>query len=244
MCLILTSWLQQPDTPLIVAANRDEFYARPTRSAHFWPSHPALLAGRDLEFGGSWLGVNTAGQFAAITNLRNVEASGELSRGDIVREFLTGGQSGTDFFDALERRKRRYRPFNFLACDGHSLLYCNNIQRGWQVLPPAIYAIGNFPLSEAHRKTRKACQAMQDLGAGIADPARLMRLLENETPALKTGDEREIALSGRFIRGSEYGTRCSTTVICHRNGSIDFRERQHDARHKNLGETHFEFDRV
>ena len=226
MCLILLSWQQQPEHPLIVAANRDEFYSRPTLPANYWPEHPQILAGRDLEFGGSWLGISRNGRFAAVTNLREVESTGERSRGDLVKNFLLTDTNTAKHLDQLEAAKANYRPFNFIAFDGKTLGYSNNAEPGWQSLPQGSYAIGNFPLSAANEKTRKGKRDLEATLHHRGDHAALLSMLQNKE---STGEHKEPlyrGLSSRFVSlaGAEYGTRSSSILYRHRDGNWDFWE--------------------
>ncbi|WP_373082780.1 NRDE family protein [Zhongshania sp.] len=226
MCLILLSWQQLPDRPLIIAANRDEFYARPTLPAGFWPEHPEILAGRDLEFGGSWLGLSRNGRFAAVTNLREIEHTGELSRGDLVKNFLLSDNTAPEYLSQLETEKRNYRPFNFIGFDGETLGYSNNSDTGWQRLAPGRHAIGNIPLSSSNEKTIKGKQDMDAaLYAGV-DHLKLFEMLKEEEPSGQHDDAYYRALSSRFVNivGADYGTRSSSVLQRHADGSWDFWE--------------------
>lgn len=242
MCLILLSWQKDPDQPLTVAANRDEFFQRPTLAADFWPEHPQILAGRDLEFGGSWLGVSRNGRFAAVTNLREVASSGNRSRGNLVKDFLLSSQTSRQFADDLESQKNQFRPFNFIASDGDTLFYTNNTQAGWQVLSPGNHAIGNIPLSDENDKTRKGRADMNSAMAGNASHEKLLNMLRDETPTMDTDSEINRALSCRFISVEGYGTRSSSIVSANKNGRWDFWEK-HYASSESQEETlqHFSF---
>ncbi|MBW2940648.1 NRDE family protein [Zhongshania aquimaris] len=227
MCLILLSWQNDPEHPLIVAANRDEFFQRPTLAANFWPEHPEILAGRDLEFGGSWLGISRLGRFAAVTNLREVVASGDRSRGDLVKDFLLSTQSSSQFAEQLESEKSHYRPFNFVASDGNSFCYINNVEAGWQTLAPGIYAIGNIPRSDENAKTIKGREDMSELMAEHVSPQKLLNLLQDKTPTIVSDDEIHKALSSRFVSFDGYGTRSSSIVIASDDGCWDVWEKQY-----------------
>src|SRR5215203_6440835 len=97
MCVIFFAYNQHPEYPLILLANRDEFYARPTERADFWQDFPEIFAGRDLVHGGTWLGITTRGRFAAVTNYRDPAATGKFSRGNLVGDFLKSGDSVEDY---------------------------------------------------------------------------------------------------------------------------------------------------
>jgi uncharacterized protein with NRDE domain len=227
MCLILLSWQTDPNYPLIIAANRDEFFQRPTLSADFWPEHPDILAGRDLDFGGSWLGVSRNGRFAAVTNLREVASSGDRSRGNLVKDFLLSSQTSRQFAHQLESQKTEFRPFNFIASDGDTLFYTNNIQTGWQVLNSGNYAIGNIPLSDQNAKTKKGGADLNSAVAKRVSHEALLDMLRDETPTIDTGNEINRALSCRFISLEGYGTRSSSIVRANKNKQWDFWEKHY-----------------
>jgi len=227
MCLILLNWQNDPEQILTVAANRDEFFQRPTLAADFWPEHPQILAGRDLEFGGSWLGISRNGRFAAVTNLREVEASGDRSRGDLVKDFLLSAETSQDFCEGLEPEKSQYRPFNFIASDGDKLCYTNNIEAGWRTLAAGIHAIGNIPLSEKNAKTQKGYQDMKVVMAEKPSHQDLLNMLQDTKPTMDAEEDIYRALSCRFVSFNEYGTRSSSVVSASKTGQWDFWEKRY-----------------
>ncbi|MGB1455688.1 NRDE family protein [Spongiibacter marinus] len=227
MCLILLSWQQQSARPLIVAANRDEFFERPTLPAHFWPESPHILAGRDQQFGGSWLGLSTNGRFAAITNLRNRDV-GDQSRGELVRRFLDSNERCSTFFDELETEKYQYRPFNFIAFDGSTLVHSDNISSGWKNLEAGTHCIGNIPHTARSAKTDQALAAFKPLAAGHDDPKPLLAFMQDDRPTVDSGDELQKMLSCRFVRSPTYGTR-STSVVFVRQGGAELWEQGYDS---------------
>jgi uncharacterized protein with NRDE domain len=227
MCLILISWQNDPKQPLTVAANRDEFFQRPTLATEFWPEHPQILAGKDLEFGGSWLGISRNGHFAAVTNLREEAATGERSRGDLVKNFLLSSQTSTEFVAQLDAEKQHYRPFNFIACDGETLSYINNVESGWRVLPAGIHAIGNILLSAENEKTKKGRNDMRTTLAAGAEYKTLLTMLQDKTPTDNLDEELYRALSCRFVSYDSYGTRSSSIVTLSEHGKWDFWEQQY-----------------
>ncbi|HEY5647217.1 MAG TPA: NRDE family protein, partial [Pseudomonadales bacterium] len=210
----------QPDTdrPLIVAANRDEFYARPASSAHHWHDAPQVFAGRDLTAGGSWLGVTTGGRFATVTNFAE-ESPTELapaSRGALVEGFLKGSASAHQFVHGIHGLN--YKGFNLLVFDGSRLAYTSN--RGFtEDLEAGVYGLANAELGATWPKVVAGTRALQALQPK-ARTADLIRLLADETQPPDTSLPRRgrpIELERRaapcFIRGDEYGTRASTAVI-------------------------------
>src|SRR5688572_7734347 len=116
MCLIVLAWRVHPEHPLIVAANRDEFHARPAAPAAFWEDQPAILAGRDLEARGTWMGVSRNGKFAAVTNYRGAKEPRAIeSRGALVTKFLVNGSASGDYIEHV--KTGLYSGFNLLASD-------------------------------------------------------------------------------------------------------------------------------
>ncbi|MEM1229423.1 MAG: NRDE family protein [Pseudomonadota bacterium] len=223
MCLILVGHQAQPGRPLVVAANRDEFYARPTASAHFWPGPAGVLAGKDLEAGGTWLGVNGAGRFAAVTNFGEPPpAEPKASRGALVHGFLDGTMSAERYAAGIEGEA--YRGFNLLLWDGRELVYASN-RAETRTLPPGIYGLANASLDEDRHKVHRGKAALgQLLAQEVSDPSTLQQgllslLADGELPAEpeprdipgRTAEEL-LALGAVYITGTDYGTRASSAV--------------------------------
>ncbi|MBR9909477.1 MAG: NRDE family protein [Gammaproteobacteria bacterium] len=240
MCLIILAWQAHPDYPLIVAANRDEFYARPTRSAHFWPDHPQILAGRDLQAGGTWLGVNRAGHLAAVTNVRNPADNlpRPRSRGELPSEFLRGDGDIDRALQDIGARHDQYNGFNLLLANRTQLAYTSNRGTTASALDAGVYGLSNATLDTPWPKVRTAKNEMldiltrdwQELSARQADLFQLLaderHAAAEELPDTGVGLEQERQLSPRFISSNEYGTRASTVVIVHRSGRLHFSERE------------------
>lgn len=233
MCLIVVGWHAHPDYPLVVAANRDEFLARPATPAHWWTDAPDLLAGRDLEAGGTWMGVTRAGRFAALTNYRDPsqKRTGAPSRGELVRRCLDDRRDTGAVLQDIADLSGDYAGFNLFACDGRTLGIHESTTGSVRFLEPGIYGLSNHVLDTPWPKLRLARQrftaALDDLPRNDA----LLALLRDGTPAAdehlpSTGlaAEWERWLSSAFIRAPGYGTRCSTVVTFDRRGQIRFRE--------------------
>lgn len=231
MCLIVVGWRVHPDYPLIVAANRDEFYARPTAFADYWADAPEILGGRDLEAGGTWLGVARSGRFAAVTNVREPGAAkGRHSRGRLTQAFLASQQSASDYVCQLQSGD--YSGFNLLVGDGRSLWYFSNRSAMPQELMPGVYGLSNHLLDSPWPKLLTARLGFAQALAKLPDRAALFDVLaddevvpDSELPSTGVPLEWERRLSAIFVRSAEYGTRASTVVTMAGDGQIVFEER-------------------
>lgn len=193
MCLIALAWRVHPEYPLIVAANRDEFHARPAAPAAFWDDYPEILAGRDLEARGTWMGVARSGRFGAVTNYRGArERRAVESRGALVSRFLLGVEKAGPYVDSL--KKDLYSGFNLLACDGEELWWTSNRDGAPRKLEPGVYGLANALLDSPDVEPAKRA-----LGEAI-EPA----------PAVETLFR---VLAKHRIVNPEYGTRCSTVLL-------------------------------
>ena len=211
MCLILVASRVHPGFPLIVAANRDEFHARASEAAGFWKDRQEILAGRDLEAGGTWLGVSRNGRFASVTNYRGGRDANALeSRGVLVTRFLEGKASSKEYVEQLAARGASYSGFNFLADDGNELWWCSNRDNSPRRLDAGIYGLGNLLLDTPE----------------VGQPkARFVQAVE-PGPAI---EPLFTVLSASRITAPEYGTRCSTIVLEGSDGRVQFAERPFDA---------------
>ena len=207
VCLILLALRVHERFPLIAAANRDEFHARPSAQAAFWNDRPQILAGRDLEGGGTWMGVSRARRFAAVTNYRGGRnANAAESRGLLVTRFLENGAAAAEYVTGVARRGGAYSGFNLLADDGSELWWCSNRGGEPRRLEPGIYGLGNFLLDTPEVGEYKA---------------RLARSIE---PAPSLEPLFGVLAAARIV-APEYGTRCSTILIRDREGATQFAER-------------------
>ena len=227
MCIAAFAWNPASDTPLLLAANRDEFFARPTQPMHWWPDS-LVLAGRDLKANGAWLGVTRRGRFALLTNIRNpaLRRQGAPSRGDIVKNFLESAVATSTFVAALESIAPRYEGFNFLcgqiSGDSRELLFLNSAERVAKRLAQGMYGLSNASLDTDWPKLLRLKQGLRHALAErdlAAQNPRLLRLLRNTAPTLdrqlpNTGVplEWERALGSIFINRDGYGTRASTVL--------------------------------
>jgi uncharacterized protein with NRDE domain len=238
MCLIAVAWRARADLPLVVAANRDEWRDRPAQAAHWWPEHPQLLAGRDLQAGGTWMGATREGRFAAVTNFRDPsdKRASARSRGGLVTEFLLGGDSPARFLSNLSARAHEYNGFNLIVGDGVSLFFYGSREGTPRAIEPGVYGLSNHLLDEPWPKVTLARREMQ-AALEDTDPApRLFTMLSSEAPAADVqlpqtgvGIAWERRLSAALITGEDYGTRVSTVVAISAAGAMRFEERTRDA---------------
>lgn len=234
MCLIVIGWRTHPAYPLVVAANRDEFHERPTAPATFWDNPPGILAGRDLEAGGTWLGIAENGRFAALTNYRDPRhlVPGSPSRGRLVSDFLAGQQPAGEYLAALAAEGARYNGFNLFVADGERLAYYSNRDGTARELPPGIYGLSNHLLDTPWPKLTAARSAFADALPQLPGTAPLFALLADDEIAAdqhlpETGVplEWERLLSSIFVRSPRYGTRASTAVVVGSDGWVSFEEK-------------------
>jgi uncharacterized protein with NRDE domain len=213
VCLIVLAWKASPKTRLAVAANRDEFFARRTAPAAWWAEAPDVLAGRDLEAGGTWLGVTRGGRFAALTNFRDASApkkDGVPSRGRLAADFLRGDASAADYAAAVRPGAGRYHGFNLLVSDGAELWSFSNVEGDPERLGPGVWGLSNHLLETPWPKVT-AARSRLEAALGAADDAenlerRLLGLLEDrktapdgEFPATGPPPDWERALSAAFV---------------------------------------------
>ncbi len=238
MCLVVVAWRCRADLPLIVAANRDEWRDRPAEPARWWDEPPGLLAGRDLQAGGAWMGVTRAGRFAAVTNFRDPaeRRSTARSRGGLVTEFLAGTAGPREFLGALAPGAHEYNGFNLIVGDAHGLWYFGSREGLARPIEAGVHGLSNHVLDEPWPKVIAGRAAMQ---AALldADPApRLFAMLSDRSPVRDAqlpdtgvGLEWERRLSSALIVGADYGTRCSTVLAMHAERSLRFEERTRGA---------------
>jgi len=238
MCLIFFALNQHPEYKLIVAANRDEFYARKTSPAHFWEDHPQILGGRDLEASGTWMALNKNGKISLVTNYRdpaNINPKAP-SRGQLVSDFLLNVVSPEEYLSDVSKRASQYNGFNLLTGYTDELWYLSNYGNGIKKLESGVYGLSNHlldtPWPKVHRGKEKFTRVISEV---VIEPDTLFELLYDEQraedqllPDTGIGLERERALSSMFIKTNGYGTRCSTVILVSRDNQILFSERVYD----------------
>ncbi|MFP7300335.1 NRDE family protein [Neobacillus niacini] len=224
MCLILFAYKVHPKYKLIVAANRDEFYQRPTAPVHFWEDDPEILAGRDLEKMGTWMGVTKSGKFAALTNYRDPKevTEGKRSRGELVADALQYKGDMKEYMESLSRNNNWYPGYNLLAGDGDELYYYSNVGQELIKLKPGIYGVSNHLLNTEWPKVQAGKEGLAGLlntyHEDYIEP--LLTLLQKADkapdemlPQTGVSLEWERMLSPMFIKSENYGTRSSTVLL-------------------------------
>jgi len=235
MCLILLAYDVHPEYRLILAANRDEFYDRPTLPMAFWEDHPDILAGRDLKGGGTWLGMSRSGKFAAITNYREPGGPkpGAPSRGHLVSAFLSGNSPSQDYLKAVSAVGQTYSGFNLIVGDASGLYYYSNRGPGVRQLEPGWHGLSNHLLNTPWPKVEKGI-ALLKAAVLNSDPVNMdpiFQLLKNREvppddrlPDTGVGMEWERILSPMFIQSPGYGTRSSSVMLIGGNGRAQVAE--------------------
>jgi uncharacterized protein with NRDE domain len=253
VCLILFANEANSRYHLVLAANRDEAYSRPTAPAAFWKEAPNVLAGKDLKSGGSWMGVTRSGKVAAVTNFRGPGKvwEGAPSRGNLVSNFLMNGDSPDVFLDTLRTRARNYNGFNLLVGNTEGLRwYCNRHDEQPQRIIPGIHGLSNHLLDTPWSKVERGKRALEHLMVSEKEitPEQVFPILEDhslaaddELPDTGVGLELERVLSAPFIRTQDYGTRSSTVLLIEHTGSVTFVERSFNPRDESQKETRYEF---
>ena len=248
MCLLFIAWRPESPQALIVAANRDEFHGRPALPAAPWDDAPQVVGGRDLQAGGTWLGIAAPGRFCALTNYREPSRPrpGAPSRGALVSTVLRSAQPVFDVLKELRERIDGHAGFNLLAADGEGLwLLSNRATPALQSLPPGIYGLSNGALDADWPKVRRGKRRLSDLlETGEPPVADLFALLadeqvlpDDELPRTGLDLAWERLLSPAFIRHPQYGTRCSTVVMGDAAGTLRLVERRFDAAGQRSGQS-------
>jgi uncharacterized protein with NRDE domain len=253
MCLILFAHKAHPRYPLILAANRDEAYTRPASPAAFWDDYPDIYGGRDLEKGGTWLGVSRCGKIAAVTNFRNAHAprTAPRSRGELVSAYLSGNTDAETYLRAVEARGDQYNGFILIAGDLDALYWLSNRGPSAARIPYGVHGLSNHLLNTPWPKIKRSKLALEALLDADEETltSGLFEILsdrseaaDHELPDTGVGMQRERELSANFISGERYGTRASAVVLIGIGGDVRFIERSFGPMGKALGETENHFN--
>lgn len=238
MCLILFGFKIHPNYPLVLVANRDEFYARPTLPAHPWENHREIIAGKDLSAKGTWMGVSEQGKWAALTNYRDPAAYRESapSRGELVTKYLSDSYSPEDFLKEIEKDSEKYNGFNLLLGTPTQLWYFSSQTKESRKLEKGLYGLSNALLDTPWQKVRKGKQKLASVLATAAAPKpdNLFQLMcdteiaaDTDLPSTGVSLEKERMLSAMFIRSADYGTRSSSILLIDHQKTFTFAERNY-----------------
>jgi len=250
MCLILIAHQAHPGYPLVVGANRDEFYARPTAPAGFWSDAPDVLAGRDLQASGTWLGITRGLRFAAVTNFRDMRSvrPRTRSRGELTSDFLRGDSPAERYLADVSRRADEYNGFNLFVADATGLFYFSNRDGEVRRLAPGVYGLSNHLLdtpwpkvSELKPKFRAVIHeplAPEAIRAILADRSVAQ---DDALPDTGVGLERERLLSAAFVVSEAYGTRSTTALSVGADRTVRFDEWSFGPAGKPIGQSAFTF---
>ena len=233
MCLILIAHHAHPKYPLILLANRDEFYSRPTAQADYWSQDPEILAGKDLQAGGTWMGINKFGHIAALTNYRSLDNIQYVkSRGELVLNYIKNKNKPDAYLNQLSKLRKEYAGYNLLVGHLDHLLVFSNINNQIQQLQPGIHGLSNRFLNSDWFKVKKGKQALAQLISEDKIERNLfLEVLQDRQVALdedlpNTGftKAQEKMLSPLFIESPTYGTRCSTIITIDYKQAVTFFE--------------------
>jgi uncharacterized protein with NRDE domain len=235
MCLIVFANKVHKNYKLIFAANRDEFYERSAEDAGFWKDHPELLAGKDLQACGTWMGITKQGKFAAITNYRDPKNfnNNAQSRGLLTYNFLTNGLTAPDYYLTIKKDLQNYNGFNLIIGNADDLNYLSSVKGELQKIEPGIHGLSNSFLDTPWPKVEKSKERLKRMiEKDEINSNELMSLLtdtayakDDELPDTGVGLELERVLSSVFIKSPKYGTRCSTVLLIDTNNNVGFVEK-------------------
>lgn len=251
MCLINFQLNNHNKYKLVMAANRDEEYSRPTKTAHYWEDHPHILGGRDLRGMGTWLGITKAGRISALTNIRNTKellSTHQKSRGHLVSDYLIGNQNPAEYLNEVSDEGKDYAGFNLLVGNQDEIFYLNNYDNEVSRVDDGLHGLSNHHLDTPWPKVEKGKDGLKTImESKDTDVEDLFRLLRDddtaESEALPdTGLSKEIEknLSPLFINMDKYGTRCSTVILIDQDDNVTFVERTY-LEGQQTGEEKFEF---
>ncbi|UII33022.1 NRDE family protein [Fulvivirga ulvae] len=238
MCLILFAYKTHPGYKLVVAANRDEFYSRPTEPAEFWEDNPSILAGRDLTAGGTWMGINKRGKISMLTNYRDLKniRQNAPSRGHLVSDFLENDETADKYLHQVSEKGNLYNGFNLVCGTVDELYYYGNYRAGVHPVTSGYHGLSNALLNTQWPKVDKGLNKLRAiLKSERIDPEQLFDALYDDIkapdhllPDTGVGLERESMLSPMFIKSANYGSRCSTVLLVDHDNRVQYLERTYN----------------
>ena len=235
MCLIFLSYNQNKEYPLVILANRDEFYNRPTQSANYWNENPRILGGKDLEGGGTWMGITKNGYMAMLTNYRDIAniKNNAPTRGKLVSDYLTGEFKTKEYLLALSQTASQFNGYNLIAGTFDDPWYYSNYQQKIVRLGTGLYGLSNGLLNSNWPKVEAGKLMLAPLLLkSTLNKEELFKTMTNEVmaeneklPSTGLTLEKERMLSPMFIKTDGYGTRCTTLITVDKKGEVEFIER-------------------
>ncbi len=230
MCLLLIAINHHPYYPLVIAANRDELHTRSASEAEFWDNNPAILAGKDLQAGGTWLGISKQGRFAAVTNYQEqiTKPRPPRSRGELVITFLESNLTSEAYAGHVLKNGNEYQGFTLVFGTIDDLHYCSNRSDTSEQLTPGIHGLSNHLFNDDSYKVSKGKDALDKLLSGPDNISHedLFTLLQDRTLKWQGNfNEDKNRMSPIFINEQDFGTRCSTVILVTSTGNIHFLER-------------------
>lgn len=252
MCLVALAWQVHPDFPLLISANRDEFFERPTQGIHQWES--GFYGGKDLRSGGTWLGFHPNGRWALLTNFRDFRTQrvAKISRGKLVQEWLESPNSPEEYLRGIQKFETQYDGFNLLVSDGKCLWYFSNYGEDIQQVPRGIHGLSNGLLNEPWPKTNLAKAQLEQVVKDGPNENRLLNILKSpevfpleELPSTGVPQEMEIGLSSQMVRlGENYGTVSATAVVQDNKGLIRMKERKFEVEYSDFSDQEISFNLI
>ena len=228
MCVLFFAHQVHPRYRLVFAGNRDEFYERPAAAAEWWEDHPSILAGRDLEAGGTWLGVTREGRWSVVTNVRDLPAhqDRDRSRGDLVKDFLAGSSPPEAFARQVFSERGEFNPFNLIVGDAETVWMVSTHTDAPEELAPGVYGLSNATLDEPWPKVKRGKAAFEGvLEEAEPDAEACLAFLhdsehppDDELPNTGVELDMERMLSPLFIASGRYGTRASSVILLNEDG--------------------------
>lgn len=251
MCLIFLSINDHPKYKLIIAANRDEFYARKTAAADYWKDRPEIVGGRDLEAHGTWMAMSRSGKIGMVTNYRDLKNlnPNAPTRGYLVSDYLIKENHAEEYLKDIHLVADKYNGFNLVIGSPDQLFYYSNYQSKVIKMSDGVHGLSNHLLDTPWPKVRSGKEKFQALlQRKIIEEEELFELLRDEEiapddqlPDTGLDIERERALSAMFIKTPNYGSRASTVVLIDRNNSVSYTERVFDLKTFAFEEKGFQF---
>ncbi|MDO9553580.1 NRDE family protein [Rhodonellum sp.] len=234
MCLIAFNWNNHPEYKMVLVANRDEFFERPSAPLQLWDS--GFYAGKDLRAGGTWMGIHPNGRFATLTNFRDLKnpRKDPTTRGNLVKDFLEGTLDPKEYLTMIQKEKDEYEGFNLVIGNHEKLYYLSNYADGIQEVEPGLHGLSNAFLNTPWEKVKIAKSGLlekieaQELDLENLIPTLHSRQMEPDHLLPDTGlsVREEKQLSAQFINvGDYYGTINSTVILWKHTGEVEMMER-------------------